>query len=36
VLLSAGKVVGEGSLDELRARAGLREGGLEGIFLALT
>jgi ABC-type multidrug transport system ATPase subunit len=36
VLLSAGKVVGEGSLDELRERAGLREGGLEEIFLALT
>jgi ABC-2 type transport system ATP-binding protein len=36
VLLSAGRVVGEGSLEELRARAGLRAGGLEEVFLALT
>ena len=35
VLLSGGHVVGEGTLDELRARAGV-EGGLEEIFLALT
>jgi ABC-2 type transport system ATP-binding protein len=36
VLLSRGQVVGEGTLSELRARAGLAEGGLEEIFLALT
>jgi ABC-type multidrug transport system ATPase subunit len=36
VLLSAGKVVGEGSISELRARANLPEGGVEEIFLALT
>lgn len=36
VLLSRGQVVGEGTLTELRARAGLTEGGLEEIFLALT
>ncbi len=39
VLLSAGRVVGEGTLDELRARAGLapgKGGGLEEVFLALT
>ncbi|HKQ09516.1 MAG TPA: ABC transporter ATP-binding protein [Blastocatellia bacterium] len=36
VLLSAGRVVGEGHLDELRAQAHLTEGGLEEIFLALT
>ncbi|HEY9233083.1 MAG TPA: ABC transporter ATP-binding protein, partial [Blastocatellia bacterium] len=36
VLLSAGRVVGEGNLDELRAQAELAEGGLEEIFLALT
>lgn len=36
VLLSAGKVVGEGSLAELRAQANLPEGGVEEIFLALT
>jgi len=36
VLLSAGKVVGEGTLAELRAKAGLSEGGLEEVFLALT
>jgi len=36
VLLSAGRVVGEGTLDELRAQARLSEGGLEEIFLALT
>lgn len=36
VLLSAGRIVGEGSIDELRAQAGLAEGGLEEIFLALT
>jgi ABC-2 type transport system ATP-binding protein len=36
VLLSRGAVVGEGSLDELRARAGVNEGGLEEVFLALT
>ena len=36
VLLSAGKVVGEGSLGELRAQAKLPDGGVEEIFLALT
>jgi ABC-2 type transport system ATP-binding protein len=36
VLLSAGKVVGEGSLPELRQQAKLPEGGVEEIFLALT
>ena len=36
VLLSGGRVVGEGGLDELRAQAHLSEGGLEEIFLALT
>ena len=36
VLLSEGRVVGEGTLPELRTRAGLAEGGLEEIFLALT
>ena len=36
VLLSAGKVVGEGSLAELRTQANLPEGGVEEIFLALT
>lgn len=36
VLLSKGRVVGEGTLAELRAQAGLQEGGLEEVFLALT
>jgi len=36
VLLSAGKVVGEGSVAELRDHARLAEGGVEEIFLALT
>lgn len=36
VLLSAGKVVGEGSIPELRSQAKLPEGGVEEIFLALT
>jgi ABC-2 type transport system ATP-binding protein len=36
VMLSSGKVVGEGSIDELRAQAKLSEGGVEEIFLALT
>ena len=36
VLLSRGKVVGEGTLPELRMLAGLEEGGLEEVFLALT
>jgi ABC-2 type transport system ATP-binding protein len=36
VLLSRGVVVGEGTLDELRAKAGVGEGGLEEVFLALT
>jgi ABC-type multidrug transport system ATPase subunit len=36
VLLSKGQVVGEGTLEELRALAGLADGGLEEVFLALT
>ena len=36
VLLSAGRVVGEGTLDELKAKAGVPNGGLEEVFLALT
>jgi ABC-2 type transport system ATP-binding protein len=36
VLLSNGRVVGEGSLPELRLQAGIDEGGLEEVFLALT
>ena len=36
VLLSAGKVVGEGSISELRTLAGLPDGGVEEIFLELT
>ena len=36
VLLSAGRIRGCGTLDELRTRTGLPEGHLEEIFLALT
>ena len=36
VLLSAGLVVGEGSLEELRAKTNLPDVGVEEIFLALT
>jgi ABC-2 type transport system ATP-binding protein len=36
VLLSAGRVVGEGTLPELQAKARLPEAGVEEIFLALT
>ncbi len=36
VLLSAGRVVGEGTIEELRSQAKLADGGLEEIFLALT
>jgi len=36
VLLSKGRVVGEGTLPELRTQTGLTEGSLEEIFLALT
>jgi ABC-type multidrug transport system ATPase subunit len=36
VLLSGGKTVGEGTLDELRTKARLPEGGLDEVFLALT
>jgi ABC-2 type transport system ATP-binding protein len=36
VLLSRGRVAGEGTLDELRALAGVPDGGLEEVFLALT
>jgi hypothetical protein len=35
VLLAAGQVHGEGTLDELRSRTGI-SGGLEDVFLALT
>jgi ABC-2 type transport system ATP-binding protein len=36
VMLSAGEVVGEGTIEELRVEAHLPEGGVEEIFLALT
>jgi ABC-type multidrug transport system ATPase subunit len=36
ILLSDGNVVGEGTIPELRALAGLSDGGVEEIFLALT
>jgi ABC-2 type transport system ATP-binding protein len=36
VLLSAGRIVGEGTLVELRTRTNLPEAGVEEIFLALT
>src|SRR5262249_35897676 len=36
ILLSSGKVVGEGNIVELRKSANLTDGGLEEIFLALT
>lgn len=36
VLLSDGRVVGEGTLDELRIRAGLPQADVEEVFLALT
>ncbi len=36
LLLSNGRMVGIGTLDELRAQAGLSQGSLEDIFLALT
>jgi ABC-type multidrug transport system ATPase subunit len=36
VLLSGGHVAGEGTLNELRAKAGVADGGLEEVFLALT
>ena len=36
VLLSEGRVVGEGSLDELRARVGRPAADVEEVFLALT
>jgi ABC-2 type transport system ATP-binding protein len=36
ILLSRGQVVGEGTLDELRALGGIANGSLEEIFLALT
>ena len=36
VLLDAGRAVGEGDVESLRARAGLSTGGLEEVFLALT
>jgi ABC-2 type transport system ATP-binding protein len=36
VLLSGGKVRGEGKLEDLKARAGVSSGSLEDVFLALT
>ncbi len=36
LLLDAGRVLGCGTLDELRAQAGLSDGSLEEVFLALT
>lgn len=36
VLLSDGRTVGEGTLDELKVQANIMDGGLEEIFLALT
>jgi ABC-2 type transport system ATP-binding protein len=36
VLLSEGKVAGEGTIPELQVKAGLAEGGIEEVFLALT
>jgi ABC-type multidrug transport system ATPase subunit len=36
VLLSGGEIAGEGTLAELRERAGLADGGVEEVFLALT
>jgi ABC-type multidrug transport system ATPase subunit len=35
-LLADGRLLALGSLDDLRARAGLERGGLEEVFLALT
>ena len=36
ILLSAGRVCGSGTLDQLRDRTRLPQGNLEEIFLALT
>jgi ABC-type Na+ transport system ATPase subunit NatA len=36
LLLASGRLVGQGSLDELRARTGLPGASLEDVFLALT
>ena len=36
ILLSAGKIIGVGTLDELKTKAGISQGGLEEVFLALT
>jgi ABC-2 type transport system ATP-binding protein len=36
VLLTEGRIVGEGTLPELRALAGIDEGSLEDVFLALS
>jgi ABC-2 type transport system ATP-binding protein len=36
LLLSPGRMVGIGTLAELRAQAGLSQGGLEDVFMALT
>ncbi|MCD6588423.1 MAG: ABC transporter ATP-binding protein [Candidatus Fermentibacteraceae bacterium] len=36
ILLDEGRLLGRGTLDELRLQAGLSDGGLEEVFLALT
>ena len=36
VLLGKGRVVGQGTLEELQAQASIADGGLEEVFLALT
>ena len=36
VLLGKGRVVGQGTLEELRTQASIADGGLEEVFLALT
>ena len=36
VLLTGGRVAGEGTLEALRLQAGVAQGGLEEVFLALT
>jgi ABC-2 type transport system ATP-binding protein len=36
LLLSNGQLVGQGTVDELRRIAGVEQGGLEEVFLALV
>jgi ABC-2 type transport system ATP-binding protein len=36
ILLDGGRLLGSGTLEELRTQAGIAEGGLEEVFLALT